>query len=199
MIVLVIFTITSCCRITHPFLAVAELGLGFPDGPGILPFRGSSADRLLCPSGVRYYSQGAAVGAGALSSSPSSATVHQATVGRSPGHRMKGFTLPEDQAMCLALLAGADVAGTQGEALGPETVADGSQALGFTLRLDLRRELVPRQWYVSGLGPQPQPLLVQAEPKDSCMSPIWARAQGPGVSLARSPTCLSSRALLLPS
>lgn len=45
--------------------------------------------------------------------------------------------------MRLALLAEADVAGTLGEALGPETVAAGSQALGFTLRLDLRRELVP--------------------------------------------------------
>lgn len=67
---------------------------------------------------------------------------------------MKGFTLSEDQAMCLALLAEAEVAGTLGEALGPETVAAGSQALGFTLRLDLRRELVPRQWRVSGLGPQ---------------------------------------------
>lgn len=47
-------------------------------------------------------------------------------------------------------------------------------ALGLTLGLCLRRQLVP-DWYVPDLGPQAQPILVQAKPEDSYLSPIRGR------------------------
>lgn len=67
-------------------------------------------------------------------------------------------------------LLGRDMADTLREALAPGTVTAGAWALGLTLGLGLRRELVPdsRVSQTSELSPSSE------EPEDSCLSLIWS-------------------------
>lgn len=104
MIFVVIFIVVSWGRITQlgpsdrdelspfPWLVWVEVDQGFPEGPGLWPFVGSSFWQAALPLGWGPCPQGAAVGAGAFLCHCS-----LGNLGQSPA-------LSEDQAMCLALL-----------------------------------------------------------------------------------------------